>query len=488
MVIKSFFEFISKLDDRYENLDISLNVQGASLNVSTTFEVQIIGSDFFEHNLLDDFFSCQNLKFYIESINPLSKSKFLEKIKSDPEDSFNVSIIFVQDFLKNLQNPSVHFFDKKSVNKFLTLLSKNYHLKHFEKMNNKVNLQCNGLVIENFSSTLLTLNSDSVCAIDENTLNFFKLFHNKDVPIFVIPGSFPEFDINGMNYNMIIQGQLSQLANNNSSSDFRFIGKNTLTFTTDLMPDEKSIQKFMMGQLEETLKYIFDDPKTIDQKLTFYRKVLIDKLSKDTIISFSELDQEYFEDNLHEAQVVFDAFQDGEISTFIKEKKEIIKEYMSISQEVLRSINHLKNNLLRNLIALMVLFISNLALKSKGVTDLNDYRMILSAAIVFIMIIIFIHFINDNPIKENIENRRSIFNLHFKFLSSKSKSVKDAIETAMNKEVATLNNVLHFSITLYFTFAGLLLFLLSASHSHKHVLIVLDALKKIFLNSESWNL
>lgn len=453
-------------------------MRNPSLELSTNFDFKVSNSDFFEGNLTDEFFNNEHLKFYINSLAISSKTDFLNKLKEDPDDIYDTSIIFTQDFLNNTDEPVLYFYNDKSINDFFTLLSTRYLLKNFEEIENKIDLRCETSTITNFESSLMTLNSNRVRVINENTKSFFELFHNKDVPVLVIPGSIPSSDVLKLKFNNILQGQLDQLANNSSGSSYRFIGKNTLTFDTASMPDNKD-QKILVQQLEETLTYVFENPKSVDQKLTFYRKVLIDKLSKDTTIKLQDLDEEFLEESLHETNVIFDAFQDGEISVFIKEKKEIIKEYMSISQEVLRSVNHLKNNLQRSLIALMVLFVSNFALKSKGITDINDFRMILIAAIVFVIIIIILHFINDRPIKGNITNKRRVFNEHFKFLSSKSKSVKNAIETTIDDEVKILNRILCFSVTLYFIFLLFLLFLLSDSYSHSTVHWIFNFLKMV---------
>lgn len=479
MDIKTFFKFISKLEEHDEDLNISLSARLPSLELSTSFNFKVLSVEFFTENLIEDFFSNENLTFYIESRTISSKTEFLEVILEDTDHKYDASIILNQKLLNEVEKPVLHFYNDQSINDFFKLLSTKYRLGHLEKLKHKIDLRCETTMINNFSSTLMTLNSDNKEGINETTKNFFSLFHNKDVSALVIPGSVPSSDMINIEQKHILLGQLEQLANNKSGSSYRFIGKNTLTFSSSQMPDEEN-QKSMVKQLEATLSYLFEASKSVDQKLTFYRKILIDKLSKDTTFFIKDLDQDFFENSLHEANVIFDAFQDGEVSVFIKEKKEIIKEYMSISKEILSSIDQLKSNLQRNIITLMVLFISNFALKSKGITQIEDFRMILLVAIAFLIIIIILHFLNDRSILKNITNKRAVFNEHFKFLSSKSKSVKSAIETTITDESKTLKRLLDFSITLFLIFLSILFYLLSKSYSHEQILFIYDVFKNFF--------
>lgn len=469
-----FFEYIFEIEKVFGKPEVSIN--GLSGELVTSFSFQINKEYDFHKNVPSSFFGSNDVKLYIESVEIISPEELVARSHEASEYyPYEISIIFNQKVISE-RFTEFFFYNEESLLESLKVMSKSFSIRDIQNIKGKINLVCTDYIIP-FESSIFTLNSQKKDLLEDFTVDFISSLPNTDVSLFIIPNSLDFSLIKNVDLNFVLQGQLEQLANNQSNNLYRFIGKSNLVIDmNNTLP--VSSQQEIYKILQETLIYMFESVKSSDQKLTFYRKCILDGISKDTTYKLVDTSASFFKNTLHETEIIYDSYQDGEISIFLKEKKEIIKEYMSISQETMRNVNVLKSNMLRNLITLIVLFISNIALKSKGVTDINDSRIILYSALIFIIIIISVFFINDKPIKSNIDERLAIFKLHFNFISSHTADLKTAVETAIKKEVKVLNNLLTFSITLYFLIFLFVLFEISSSFSHE---LILDLL--IYINS-----
>lgn len=453
-MISSFLEFIKKITNSFEHIEIDVNLSNTILK--TTFSLNVKEKNFFYENLDDVLFDLQDLVFYIESIKINTKHDFLRVLDDELENGYaKIRFILQQDFLNNI--PNVYIFNEECKKKFIDLLINNIKISYFDNVEYKINIICDDSNFERIDTAILSSNAVDPIYLDDNTVKYIKAFYDRSSTIMVIPDALQH--LTTVNFVPIIRGQLSQLANNITDSKYRFIGKKTLEIETSHLNQNEDM-KGLYEVLNSTLEYIFEDTKTLDQKLTFYRKTLLDQLTKDECYEIHKLDKDYFSNALNEAESVYDAFQDGEVSTFLKEKKEVIKEYISLSKDIIGKIDSLKSNLIRNFITLLALFISNIALKTKGITDTKDQTLILFAALLFVLLLIVIHFINDRFSSKTLDQRIRVFDSHFKFISNSSKDLKNDLKDSVEKEIKNYKQLLNISCISYFIIFGLLFLLL----------------------------
>lgn len=447
-MISDFYAFIDRL--KAENFHISTEIINTSSEIKTSFIVTVntthLNSSLMDFNL----FKNPNLSIFIESKEPRDFITYKEIIETELQrkQEFNVLFSYSQPFdLVNYETKklNINLYNFEIYKSFIELVALKFKLKDLISLKYKINISCSELTGLK-DTELITFNNPNQL-ITRETLAYIKSLHNREASIFTVPNSTPN-NVGNKIYYIIIPNLLSQLATNYNNTHYRFIGKRLIIFNTDNI-DQLDDPLNFFRILERTIKFVYSDTKTTDQKLTFYRKTLIDGHLKDQTFQIWQLDSTFFEKLFIDSENVFDAFQDESVSTFLKEKKEIIKEYMNISKEVINSIDNLKNTLLRNLITMLALIISNIALKSKGISDNTDYLVITGVASLFILVLIIIHYSNDVPLHSTIQKRIEIFDEHFKFISSSSLDLKKSIKSSVKSEVDKFKILLNIVGILY---------------------------------------
>lgn len=440
-MVSQFYEYINKL--KAENIQVHTEIIYQSSHIKTSFIVQVSKNDIDSSLLNYSLFNNSDLSVFIEGKTPNNPINFKSIIQSEIQRKEQIKILFSYAQSFNLKDPKIdqieiNLFSTEIYKEFIKLIESNFCVKDLTSLKYKINIKCDE--IEEIADTELLVFNKSKQNISNETLNYIKSLHNREASIFSIPNSLPQ-KIDKEIIILVIPDLLSQLSTNHGDNYYRFIGKRVIIFnTTEIIKVDNPDKLF--STLEKTIKFIYGDTKTTDQKLTFYRKTLIDGHLKDHEYKIEELDANFFEKLFIDSENVYDAFQDDAVSTFLKEKKEIIKEYMNISKEVISSINNIKNSLIRNLITLLALLISNFALKNKGITDTTDYILITGIASLFVFILIIIHYINDQPLESTITKKVKIFDEHFKFISSSSTELKDSIKETVEVEIGKYKSLL----------------------------------------------
>ena len=456
-MITQFYTFIDSLIK--ENINVNTEIIYDSYQIKTSFIISINKNQF--HNTLMEFelFTDKNLSVFVESKIPKDNKHYNDIIAEELDRKGKINILFShsQEFnlkANNSEEIIIYLYNKPVYIQFIKLIASKFSIKDLSSLKYKINIICNK-IFEVEETELFVFNKTNQL-ISSETLIYIESLRNREASIFTIPNTLPK-EMSEEVLKLIIPDILSQLSTNHSNNEYRFIGKRVITFNTENIKQlENSFSIF--SNLNETIKFIYEDTKTTDQKLTFYRKTLIDGHLKDEIYDISKLDIIFFDKLYKDAENVYDAFQDDAVSTFIKEKKEIIKEYMSVSKDIISAIDGLKNSLLRNLITLLALIITNIALKSRGIAELSDYIIIYIVSTVFMGVLLFIHIANDLSSKSTIERRLNIFDEHFKFISSSSKELKESIKQTIHTEIKKYDLLLTFVGCLY-----LLIFIISAS-------------------------
>lgn len=440
-MVSQFYEYINKL--KTEDIQIHTEIIYDSSLIKTSFIVQVSKNDIDSSLLNYDLFDNPDLLVFIEGKSPSNPKNFKSIINSEIQRKEQTEILFSYSQPFNLKDPEIdqieiNLYSTEIYKEFIKLIESNFCIKDLSSLKYKINIKCNE--IEEISDTELLVFNKSKQNISNETLNYIKSLHNREASIFSIPNSLPN-KIDKEISTLVIPDLLSQLSTNYGDKYYRFIGKRVIIFNTKEIDKSNDIDKLFIS-LEKTIKFIYSDTKTTDQKLTFYRKTLIDGHLKDHEYKIEELDANFFEKLFIDSENVYDAFQDDAVSTFLKEKKEIIKEYMNISKEVISSINNIKNSLIRNLITLLALLISNFALKNKGITDTTDNILITGIAGLFVLILIIIHYSNDQSLESTITKKVKIFDEHFKFISSSSSELKESIKETVEVEIDKYKSLL----------------------------------------------
>lgn len=302
----------------------------------------------------------------------------------------------------------------------------------------------------NIKSSILSINStDSIIKIDEKATTFINQYSNTNAVIGLIPNVLDEKSLKHISLMPLIKSLLSFIANESKVNSFHFKGKFNLTISSKNSYDdpEKMLKQFK--SLKILFEYFNSNVATKDQKKTFIRKTICDKLTKDEKISLNDLSLDFFDVIYKDASFLFDTFRDNEVSIFLKEKKEVLKEYLALSKDINNNINNSVNDLIKSLITILTFLITNVILFSKSVVSINTFIIVMFSCSILIIFFLVIHVTIKYSEIEIINEKQKLFSKHFSFLPSKSESIKEDLENMVVQEILRFDNILGYITIIY---------------------------------------
>lgn len=419
--------------------EITETVSAASLELKYTLEFWMTGEEKLLLEIPKSLFEEKSIEVYVNSVPKNSYNEFVAPFKDDILDELKVTIII--NYKSKNDKWEITLYDYNSLIKMLKEFL-NSPISYIYGLKDKISIQIYKEYEFIYESTIFNISNINTNIknkeIDLNTINFLNNTINKNLILGSLPGVITcDDNIHQLIFPYVnsIKSYLNILANSNNNTHYHFFGKQILEIHLDsnITPN---ISKNINQDLSNSIKYIYSDLKNSDQKLTFYRKVFTEfNKSSNNLILDSNLDSNFFREILAQTQYVYDSYEDGEISTYIKEKKEIVKEYLSISKEIIQSSNNLKNNLLKNLITISALFITNFLLKAN---ELESTKTIFVAMLLFLFILIILSIFHDLEQLSNFKNRIQTLQTYFKFISKESKFLQTDTEYLLKRELGTL--------------------------------------------------
>lgn len=448
----SLFSYLDKVKS-IKNVSETVIVEASECKY--TFEYNLSGKDKSLLQIPEDFFYAQNVKIDIESSEKKNTNDFLSPFLEDDLDELTVSIIFNYEIIDGSWN--LFFYDEKSFIEFLkSFLSFNHSILLDLKTKiliytfKKINFDIKSTILN--VKELLSNEVSNPIPLEDNTINFIKNTIHKEMMIGSIPGAIisnKDIQDRVYSYKSTITSYLNLLSNTNNSNHYHFYGKKLVEITLDNTISLKKA-KNICEDLMETIDFIFKDLKTADQKLTFYRKVFTEyNITKENLVISDDIPQDFFKEILTQTQYIYDTYIDGEISAYIKEKKDIVKEYLSISKEIIQTTNDFKNNIIKNLITIFALFITNFLLK---LNELSSTKIFFVAIFIFLIILILITLFHDREQLDNYYNRVKTLQSYFKFISKESKDLQQDTEILLRRELGVLKFITYFQLFVYCVF------------------------------------
>lgn len=443
----SFYKYLQIVNSTTE---IHQTVSITSQSIMYTIEFSFTGNDKELLEIPNELFDNSSIKIYANSSPKGNHESFIEPFIEDRLDEIKVTIVF------NFQHVNgslcVELYNDKSLELFLKELL-NYELTFLRDLKEKIYIKTYTPINEIINSSIFSLNSKNNIELEESTINYINNTKNRNLII----GSIPDvITSNGVLHHSVfpytksINNYLSILANSNNNSHYHFFGKQIIEIQLDegiSVENARDINRY----LSDSVVYIYGDLKNSDQKLTFYRKTFTEFCKSNTKLTInSNLDSSFFLDILSHTKYVYDSYEDGEISAYIKEKKEIVKEYLSISKEIIQASSNLKNNLLKNIITILVLFTTNILLK---INTVNSTKLIFAAILLFLIVLILLSIFHDIAQYTNFKNRIDTLKSYFKFISKESKELQTDTEHLLNNELSTMKFMTYSPLVIYIILA-----------------------------------
>lgn len=416
--------------------------------IKSILEFDISSGDLRQHPIPVNFFSCASELFF-DDTQILNLSDFQNSLSFHPD----------MDDIINFQCTREFSFDEEillySTEGLLQLIQKflELNIDSLSDIKNKLILKTFITDSQHFlnhsKSSLFLINSSlNDNLFNKETLNFIEKYNNTNAIIGLIPDSLDEDSLKEISLLPFIKSLLSFISNERKKNKFYFKGKFNLTINAIKYNDKEKIFCHFKS-LKLIFEYLNSSPATKDQRKTFIRKTICDKLTKDEEISLNDLPPEFFDKIYKDASFLFDTFHDNEVSIFLKEKKEVLKEYLALSKDINTNINNNINDLIKGLITILTFLITNVILFSKSVVSTNTFIIVMFSCSILIIFFLVIHVTIKYSEIEIINEKQKLFRKHFSFLPSKSDSIKEDLENMIDQEILRFDNILGYITIIY---------------------------------------
>lgn len=430
------------------------------LSYKHIFEFKIDKNIFINNNFNNVFFENE---FYCEHSTIKNTKELHEYIQMDLSNTnYNFSLIIVVPFNNDLN--TFQFYNVNGLKNFLREFSK-IKIEKIKEFKTKINLKTytNGSKYSNNNNESLLFNfTDNSTPISQTTLNFIKTFSKTKAFIGLIPGYLDQQSMREMPLINLIKSILGVFSNDQTTKKFYFKSKYNLTINCEKEYDYDQMADHFK-ELHNILTYIYQNSSTVDQKKTFLRKVVCDPLTQDETKEISNFPKNYFKEVYRDTQFLFETYENDEVSIFLKEKKDILKEYVGISKDIISNINSIKLALNRNLIAIFSVVFINFAFKffpNSGVNTNEINNFLLYLVITYISLVLVLFLVNDVPIFFLLKSRVKAFEKQFTFLSSKADTIKEDLKNLSFREIVIYALLLIFTLIVYILILLFLIFIM----------------------------
>lgn len=432
LIIKYILEF-EILNSKLKNSDYNM------FFIGNDFDIWCGGNEITSKDIL------------IELLEQLDTSTVM-KFKIQKKFSFNEKVELYSDmgqknFLDNIL--------KLKTEKFADL-TKKIHVTSFKQGSYYSKPQVTSSLFE-FTSSPVSLE------LNEAIINHLLKNKNSSNPILLVPNILDEMTLLRTNIYPIINQLLEIIANDSHGNKYYFKGKFNLIINSNESIEYTKMQlKSHFFSLLKIINYINSQEVTSDQKKTFLRKSLCDNIIQDTEINLDKLDIDFFEDALKDTCFLFDTFEDGEVSVFLKEKKELLKEFFNFTKDINTHISNLQNSIIKLFLVILTAVITHTLFKVKlGVNDSQNILIILSILLFLGLNWIFFEY-KEYKNLINLQKQLNILTKNFDFLSSKVDETKKDAEFLVDENLKTLKTIIIFA-HIAFAILALLLYMLLVS-------------------------
>lgn len=386
-----------------------------------------------------------------------------EYIQMDLDNNnYKFILIIIVSFSNDLN--TFQFYNVNGLQSFLSEFSK-IKIEKIKELKTKINLKTytNGSKYSNsHHESLLFDFTYSSTPMSDTTLSFIENFSKTKAFIGLIPGYLDQQSMREMPLMNLIKSILGLFSNDQTPKKFYFKSKYNLTINCEKEYDYDQMNNHFK-ELHNILMYIYQNSSTVDQKKTFLRKVVCDPLTQDETKEISNFPRDYFKEVYRDTQFLFETYENDEVSVFLKEKKDILKEYVGISKDIISNINSIKLVLSKNLITIFSVVFINFAFKfftDSGVNTNEINHFLRYLVITYMALVLFLFLINDLPIFFVLKSRVQAFENQFTFLSSKADTIKEDLKKLSYKEICIYALLLLFTFIVYILILLFLIFIL----------------------------
>ncbi len=216
--------------------------------------------------------------------------------------------------------------------------------------------------------------------------------------------------------------------------------------------DENSIQdSFGLNytKLSELISFIYSDGKSVLIKLNVVKNLIYDYLSQSKDVNGMDID--FWQEVLEESKLEYKLYISDEITNFINDKKDVLKEQFELSYQIANKATQMRKNVTSNVVYILGIFLSNFLVESlkNNETTFNQLAFWLSLILsTFILISFYVNGEKNNH--RSYVSKIKLINEHYpKLYIIKENIVQDLEKEISNPEIERLEKTEIFAEVVY---------------------------------------
>lgn len=300
---------------------------------------------------------------------------------------------------------------------------------------------------------------------------YIEFFKNNSIQynrISILPDVFPSDCADDAFKKYLCLELLTLFANRKHDEKLEFSRKSNIYIDISQVP-----VKFGKNYKEicKIIEFAYSEEKSSYEKIIIIKKILEDSFDKG--IDINNLDSAFWEFILEEVDLEYNLYVNDEVSKFLKEKKEIIKEQFNLSNQINSQISTVKKSLISNVVYIIGIFLSKFVIDglNKGSINYAPFAIYIAFVFSFFLLITFI-FSGESKSHEKFEEKIKIINKYYpKLYLTKDNIIKDLEKNITNPEITELKKIertcrfIYIGSTIIFFHGLLLYYVLKSFHS-----------------------
>ena len=448
---------LNSLEDHLQNhfggakKRITCRREDEEFRIRQIYEIEI-NLNLFQFENLEYFYKLNNIEqiemfFDEKKRNPNREIESLENefsSKKELDESIKLKIVFLQKMRLPLRGDNLSFFicDLFDSKAFLKNLILNLRVEDIEKTISKIHI-CSNKIKSGSSSSIFMFNeldtvNPGIMEYENYIKEIFKVQEFKKRNLTIFP--------NLLSYDLIVSSELKKrLYMDCLGLIFSYANKDEVHLynKTSLNISFKRINSNFFDSYYEmckTIFFIYQDKKYIKEKLLISQNLIYETLSEDSRMCF---EKEFWEKVRNNIEHEYKIFVDDKVDSFIKEKKEVIKDQFNLSNQISSQISDLKRGLINNMITIIGIFMSKFFIDALGKSDFLFTSIAIYISTFFsVYLLVLFYITGDFRIEKKYEKRIEIMNTYYpKLFLTKDNLLSDLDDKIISPEVKGLMKV-----------------------------------------------
>lgn len=408
-----------------------------------------------EFNCIINLMSQDGISIYLNNSRIYYGTDLLNKLDDITDENIKIKIEALQSIFFPLTNDCIKFYvyDLFDLGDFLKKITSKLLIGKIKLLENKINIILSNRI--NYESSIFNFSEFSMINQDINSKkikntskNIMELEKYESSFLTILPNVVPVELIDDLSFKkQIFKENLNLIFNYSNVNEVHLYNKGIVNISfNDFIEEYFGSYSNMVLVIE----FIYQDEKFSKEKLLISQNLIFEILSEDIALCFKP---SFWESILVNIERDYKLFVDDKVDSFIREKKEVIKDQFNLSNQISNQIAELKKVLMNNLMTIIGIFMSKFFIDALGKTDYLYTSIAIYIGTVFSIYLLFSFYISgDYRIEEKYTNRLEIMNTYYpKLFLTEDNLITDLKNSVISPEIKDLIKIKRLCLIIYWT-------------------------------------